>query len=299
MAEKKITQADINSVYWRSFYDMGAINYERFQSLGYLFAFQKVFHKLYDDDPAKMKRALKRHLEMFNTMPLLIPPIQGTTLALEEKIANAGPDEDTTELEDSVNNIKVGLMGPFAGIGDSLGWGTFRPIACSIGASMAAAGSVLGPIVTFIIWNVFNFAFRYISLVYGYKMGTSMLSTIKSSNIVDKISTGASVLGLMVLGVLTASWVSLNTGLQITVTGNAYVTDAAGNTTLQEGVEITTKIQEVLDGLIPSILPLCLVMFMASLMKKGWTTTKLIVLVFAIALVSTLIAQFTGVVIFC
>lgn len=297
MAEKKITQSDINSVYWRSFFDMGAINYERFQTLGYIFAFQKVFKKLYGDDKEKMTRACLRHMEMFNTMPLFIPVIQGTTLALEEKIANAGPDEDTQELEDAVNNIKVGLMGPFAGIGDSLGWGTIRPIVCALGASMAATGSVAGPIVTLVLWNVFNFAFRYYTLVYGYKAGTSMLSTIKSSNIVEKISTGASVLGLMILGVLTASWVNLKTGISFTVEGVALETQADG-TVVETVKTITTSIQEELDKLIPGILPLCLVLFLAQLMKKGWTTTKLIVLVFAIALVSTLISVFTGVTIF-
>ena len=292
MAEKKITQSDINSVFWRSFFDMGAINYERFQTLGYLFAFQKVFHKLYDDDKEKMTRACLRHMEMFNTMPLLIPPIQGTTLAIEEKIANAAPGEDTQELEDSVNNIKVGLMGPFAGIGDSLGWGTVRPIVCSIGASMAAGGSIVGPIFTLVAWNLFNFGLRYYGLVYGYKMGTNMLSTIRSTNIIEKLSTGASVLGLMVLGVLTASWVSLGTGITFTVTGEEYV----GNELVEKVV--TTNIQAELDALMPSMLPLGLVMFLASLMKKGWTTTKLIGLVFGIALVSTLIALFTGVKIF-
>ena len=293
MAEKKITQSDINSVFWRSFFDMGAINYERFQTLGYLFAFQKVFKKLYGDDKEKMTRACLRHMEMFNTMPLLIPPIQGTTLALEEKIANAAPGEDTQEMEDSVNNIKVGLMGPFAGIGDSLGWGTARPIVCSIGASMAAGGSIVGPIFTLIAWNIFNFCLRYYGLVYGYKMGTSMLTTLKSTNIIEKISTGASVLGLMVLGVLTASWVSLKTGIHFEVEGKEY--NEVGE--LVEKV-IDTKIQDVLDSLMPGLLPLGLVMFLASLMKKGWTTTKLIALVFGIAGVSTAVFMLTGMKIF-
>jgi mannose/fructose/N-acetylgalactosamine-specific phosphotransferase system component IID len=297
MAEKKITQSDIMSVYWRSFFDMASINYERFQALPYLFTFQKVFKKLYGDNKERMTRACLRHVEMFNTMPLFIPVIQGTTLALEEKIANTPVEEDTAELEESVNNIKVALMGPFAGIGDSLMWGTFRPIAMSIGASIAASGSVAGPVVALILWNVVNFAFRYFTLVYGYKAGTTMLTTLRSSNIIEKISTGGSVLGLMVLGVLTASWVSLNTGLALTVEGTEYVT-VDGVTTEQTKV-ITTSLQEVLDGIHPKILPLCLVMFMASLMKKGWTTTKLIVLVFGIALVSALISTFTGVVIFC
>lgn len=293
MAEKKITQSDIMSVYWRSFFDMASINYERFQALPYLFTFQKVFKKLYGDNKERMTRACMRHVEMFNTMPLFIPVIQGTTLALEEKIANSPVDEDTAELEESVNNIKVALMGPFAGIGDSLMWGTFRPIAMSIGASMAAQGSVAGPIVALVLWNVVNFAFRYFTLVYGYKAGTTMLTTLRTSNIIEKISTAGSVLGLMVLGVLTAAWVSVHTGLELVVEGTKYVTVDGVTTEVAETV--TTNIQSVLDGIHKGILPVCMVMLMASLMKKGWTTTKLIVLVFGLALVSAIISVYLGV----
>lgn len=299
MAEKKITQSDIMSVYWRSFFDMASINYERFQALPYLFTFQKVFKKLYGDNKERMTRACLRHVEMFNTMPLFIPVIQGTTLALEEKIANTPVEEDTTELEESVNTIKVALMGPFAGIGDSLMWGTFRPIAMSIGASIAASGSVAGPFIALIIWNIVNFSFRYFTLVYGYKAGTTMLADLRSSNIIEKVSTAGSVLGLMVLGVLTASWVSLSTGLELTVEGTKYFTDPETGITTEVPEIVKTNIQSVLDGIHPKVLPLALVMFMASLMKKGWTTTKLIVLVFGIALVSAVISTFTGVVIFC
>ena len=143
MAEKKITQSDIMSVYWRSFFDMASINYERFQALPYLFTFQKVFKKLYGDNKERMTRACLRHVEMFNTMPLFIPVIQGTTLALEEKIANTPVEEDTAELEESVNNIKVALMGPLAGVGDTIQGVLVTPTFSIIAASMAAEGNPL------------------------------------------------------------------------------------------------------------------------------------------------------------
>ena len=135
MSQVKITKSDLHSAYWRSFFDMASINYERFQTLGYLFSLQKVLKKLYADDKEGLTRACVRHMEMFNTMPLFIPSILGTTIAIEEKVANAEEGEDTAELEESINNIKVGLMGPFAGIGDSLGWGTVRPVLASVGAA--------------------------------------------------------------------------------------------------------------------------------------------------------------------
>ena len=268
---KKITKADLHSAYWRSFLDMSSINYERFQTLGYLFSLQKILKKLYADDKEGLTRACVRHMEMFNTMPLFIPSILGTTIAIEEKVANMEKGEDTAELEESINNIKLGLMGPFAGIGDSLGWGTVRPVLASIGAAMALGGSVLGPIFFLVMWNIFNFSFRYYTLMYGYSRGTSMLRDIKTSNIIEKISTGASILGLMVLGVLVASWINIRTVLELTVKG-------------PDG-DVVTNLQSVLDGIIPGLLGLGLTMLIVYMMRRKWTTTKLIGLIFIAAFV--------------
>jgi PTS system mannose-specific IID component len=271
MSQVKITKSDLHSAYWRSFFDMASINYERFQTLGYLFSLQKVLKKLYADDKEGLTRACVRHMEMFNTMPLFIPSILGTTIAIEEKVANSEEGEDTAELEESINNIKVGLMGPFAGIGDSLGWGTVRPVLASVGAAMALGGSVLGPIFFLVMWNLFNFSFRYFTLIYGYNKGTSMMRDIKTSNIIEKISTGASILGLMVLGVLVASWINIKTVLELTVEG-------------PDG-PVVTNIQAVLDGLIPGLLGLGLTMLLVAMMRRKWTTTRLIVLIFVASLI--------------
>ena len=271
MAKVTINKSDLHSAYWRSFFDMASINYERFQTLGYLFSIQKVLKKLYADDHEKMTRACLRHMEMFNTMPLFIPMILGTTIAIEEKIANAEKGEDTEELENSVNNIKVGLMGPFAGIGDSLGWATIRPILASIGAAMALDGSAIGPIFFLVAWNLFNFGFRYFTLFVGYNQGANILADMKATNIVDKLSTGASVLGLMVLGVLVAQWINVKTVLEIVVEG-------------PDG-PVITNIQAVLDGLIPGLLGLGTTMFCVWLMKKRWTTLMIIGLIFGASFV--------------
>jgi len=282
MAKVTIDKSDLHSAYWRSFFDMASINYERFQTLGYLFSLQKVLKKLYADDKEALTRACLRHMEMFNTMPLFIPIILGTTIAIEEKVANAEKGEDTSDLEESVNNIKVGLMGPFAGIGDSIGWATIRPILASIGAAMALQGSIIGPVFFLTGWNVFNFAFRYYTLLIGYRQGTNILADMRVSGIVDKLSNGASVLGLMVLGVLVAQWINVRTGLEIVVKA-------------PDG-DIVTNLQNVLDNdLIPGLLGLGLTMLIVALMKQRWTTTKLIGLIFGVALVIALIGFFTGV----
>lgn len=204
--------------------------------------------KLYPDKE-RLKESLQRHVKMYNSHPWMLNPILGTVIALEEQHAANG------NMADTINNVKVGLMGPFAGIGDSLIWGTIRPILLGIGASFALQGSIIDPVLFLILWNVLNFGFRYYSLIYGYRAGVNMLRDIKKINIVQKVSEGASVLGLMVLGVLVASWVSIKTPIVIN-TGNS-----------------TLKLQEVLDSLMPSMLPLLATMIIVFFLccPEGWS----------------------------
>lgn len=262
--EIKITNKEIKQVFWRSLFEMSSINYERFQALGFLYSITPVLKKLYPDKQ-KLSAAMKRHMEMYNSHPWMINPILGTTIALEEKNANG------TNTEAAINNVKVGLMGPFAGIGDSLFWGTLRPILAGIGAALALQGSYMGPVLFLILWNICNFGFRYFSLTYGYKTGMNMLKDMKKTNIVKKISEGASVLGLMVLGVLVAQWINIKTPIEFK-TG-----------------ETVMKLQEILNGIMPSMLPLIATFILIFLLRKKITPNKLVLGIFAAALVLSLI----------
>lgn len=262
--EAVVTNKELRSAFWRSLFDMCSINYERFQALGFLFAITPVLKKLYPDKERR-SAAMKRHLEMFNTNPAFINPILGTAIALEEKNANG------VDMVDAVNNVKVGLMGPFAGIGDSLFWATLRPLLAGLGAALALQGSYLGPILFLFLWNACYLGFRYFSTMYGYKVGIGMLKDMKKTNIVQKISEGASVLGLMVLGVLVAQWVSIKTP----------VTFTAGNTVI--------KLQEMLNGIVPSMLPLVAMLILAALLRKRITPNKLLIGIFVVALVLSLL----------
>ncbi|ERM93372.1 hypothetical protein O163_00040 [Caldanaerobacter subterraneus subsp. yonseiensis KB-1] len=260
---QKVTKDDLKKVFWRSLFDMASINYERFQALGFLFSMSPIIKKLYSDDEQR-QRAMKRHLEMYNSHPWMMNPILGVTIALEEQNAKTGSVEET------INNVKVGLMGPFAGIGDSLIWGTLRPLLAGIGAALALQGSILGPIIFLLAWNIINFSFRWYSLLYGYNAGMRILKDIKETNIVQKIAESSSVLGLMVLGVLVAQWVNVKTGLALTV----------GDKVL--------KVQEMLDGIMPSMLPLITTFVLVWFLRKGVTPNKLIIGIFVVALVLSL-----------
>jgi len=271
MAEAKeqrvITEKDLKSVYWRSFFIMSSINYERFQNLGFLYSLAPVLRKLYTTKE-NMRDALQRHVKMFNTHPWMANPILGTVIALEEE--NAQQEDVQKDMSETINNIKVGLMGPFAGIGDSLFWGTIRPILLGIGASFALQGSIIGPILFLVIWNILNFGFRYYSLMYGYKTGVNMLRDLKQTNIVQKISEGASVLGLIVLGVLVASWVTISTPITIT-TGESSI-----------------KVQEVLDSIMPSMLPLVATMIMVFFLRKGTRPNTIILGIFIVSFIASI-----------
>lgn len=254
----RINKKDMRKVYWRSFFIKSTQNYERFMSVGFTFALIPLIKKLYHSKEDRAS-ALNRHMEMFNSHPWMANPILGVVSVMEEQNAQGN------KMEKAINNIKVGLMGPLAGIGDSLFWGTIRAILLSIGAGMALQGSILGPILFLVLWNILNFGFRYWSLMYGRKAGINMLKQTKESNIVQKISEGASVLGLLVLGVLVSDWVNISTPLEYT-TG-----------------EETNSVQDVLDSIMPSMMPLIATLIIIFLLKRNVTPNKILIGIFVLA----------------
>lgn len=195
---KKLERKQLMSVFWRSFGLEWDWNYERQMNIGYCYCMLPVIKKLYDD-PAEQEAAMKRHLEFFNTTPQLATLILGITAAMEEQNAN-DPDFDTQ----SINDVKVSLMGPLAGIGDSFIWGTLRIIATGVGLSLATQGNILGPILFFLIFNIPAQGLRYYLMGAGYKLGSGFLATLQKSGWMEMLTYGASVLGLTVIGGMTA-----------------------------------------------------------------------------------------------
>ena len=186
-------------------------------------------------------------MEIFNTTPHVVTAITGVNAALEKE-ASQNPDFDVN----SINNIKVGLMGPFAGIGDSFFWGTFRIIAAAIGISLAQQGSPFGFILFLLLFNIPHFIIKYYLTVAGYRFGTDIMKNAKESGILQTISKGATIVGLMVIGGMSASMVSLTTPLQITLGETAFT------------------IQSYLDQIFPLLLPFGYVLAMYGLLKKGY-----------------------------
>ena len=242
----------IRSLFFRSLALEANFNFETWQNTGFAFAMIPALKKLY---PAKerMSRALKRHLQFFNTSPYGSTFILGITAAMEEQNSR---DEDFDE--DSINAVKLGLMGPLAGVFDSLFWGTLKVIAAGVGTSLALKGNILGPILFLLLFNIPHLALRYKLTFTGYQAGTRFLQNLAKTNAMDKLTSGAAIVGLMVVGAMPATLMSVKTALIIG--------------TADHGIAV----QGILDQIVPAIIPLGLTLGVYYLIKKNIKTTWLL-----------------------
>ncbi|CDH33400.1 PTS family enzyme IID, mannose-specific [Xenorhabdus bovienii str. Intermedium] len=251
IGQKKLTQSDIRGVFLRSNLFQGSWNFERMQALGFCFSMVPVIRRLYPENTEERKQAIKRHLEFFNTHPYVAAPILGVTMAMEEQRAN-GADID----DGAINGIKVGLMGPLAGVGDPIFWGTVRPVFAALGAGIAMSGSMMGPILFFFLFNLVRLLTRYLGVAYGYKKGLDIVKDM-GGGFLQKMTEGASILGLFVMGALVNKWTKVNIPL--------VVSEVPDPTT---GVIKVTTVQTILDQLMPGLMPLLLTFGCMWLLRK-------------------------------
>ena len=304
MAENKIklTKADRRSVMLRSQFLQGSWNYERMQNGGWAYSLIPALKKLYpnkDDASA----ALKRHLEFFNTHPYIAAPILGVTLALEEERANGAQIDDA-----AIQGVKVGMMGPLAGIGDPVFWFTVRPILGAIAASLATGGSVIAPLFFFFVWNIVRVAFLWYTQEFGYQKGSEITKDL-SGGILQTITKGASILGMFVMGILVQRWTNINFPMVISkvkLADGAFIKfpeGAVNGAQLQEvltamngGVALSpdkvTTLQDNLNQLIPGFAALLLTFLCMWLLKKKVNPIAIIFGLFAVGILGHLVGIF-------
>ncbi len=294
---KKVTlsKRDRLSVFWRSTFLQGSWNYERMQNGGFAYSLIPALKKLYTTKEDRAS-ALKRHMEFFNTHPYLASPILGVTLALEEERANGAPVDDVT-----IQGVKVGMMGPLAGIGDPVFWFTVKPIIGALAASLAMSGNILGPIIYFVAWNLIRMAFMWYTQEFGYRAGSAISDDI-SGSLLQNVTKAASIVGMFVLGSLINRWVSVKfTPVVSTVklSKGAYIEwdklpkGAAGiREALQQqasGLSLTadkvTTLQDNLDSLIPGLAALLLTFLCMWLLKKKVSPIVVILGLFVVGVV--------------
>ena len=298
MAEKiQLSQSDRKKVWWRSQFLQGSWNYERMQNLGWAYSLIPAIKKLYTNKEDQAA-ALKRHLEFFNTHPYVAAPIMGVTLALEEEKANG------TDIEDAaIQGVKIGMMGPLAGIGDPVFWFTVRPILGALGASLAQAGNIAGPLIFFIGWNLIRMAFLWYTQELGYKAGSEITKDM-SGGILKDITKGASILGMFILAVLVERWVSIVFTVNLpgkVLSKGAYIEWPKGNVSGDQLKTILGQVndklsfdkiqvdtlQKQLDSLIPGLMGLLLTFACMWLLKKKVSPITIIIGLFVVGIVAS------------
>ena len=264
--DKKLTKQDLNRIFWNIQSMSFSYNYEKLQTIGFAHCMIPVLERLYADaDKATRIKAMKRHLEFYNSQVNTGALILGVTAALEEKTSE--------EEKEAVVSVKAGLMGPFAGLGDSLLKFTWLPICGSIGAAFALQGNIIGPLLMFILFNIVNVGSKYLFIHYGYNKGVDLIEQSKNSNIIQRISNIANVVGVMVLGSLIATTVKISTPLVIAVG------------------EQSIKVQEMFDKVIPNLLTLLFALGIFFLVKKfkGKHTVALIIGMMCIGVICSML----------
>lgn len=243
--ENKITNKDLRQIMWRSLPMEFGWNYERQMHLAFAYMMAPLMKKLYHKNQKEYTESLERQMEFFNCTPQLVPFIGGIVASMEEKNS-----EDKDFDVSTISAIKTALMGPLSGIGDSLFLGTLRVLAVGVAASLSMKGSILGPILFLLIYNIPAYLVRYFGVKAGYNMGTSYLDKIQKSGLMDKFKEAAGILGVMVIGAMTQNMVVVKVVAKF----------GTGKT--------ATSLQSVLDGILPGVLSLLVLYIFYVLNKK-------------------------------
>lgn len=266
--KRLLDKKDVNGVFLRWIWTAELSNsFERMQALAVASSFAPALRKIYTTDE-EFEEALKRHLTFFNTQANWGCLIHGTVLAMEEQRAMGS--EIPGEM---ITGIKTGLMGPIAGIGDTLDFGTIQTILFALGASFATAGNAVG-IVFPILFAVITFLEARFLFGLGYNLGKESIQKILSSGAINVIIDCASIVGMFMMGALSASIVKVSTPLSWTFGDKAIV------------------LQDTLNAIAPGILPLTAVFFVFWGIKyKKWTITKCLV----ILIIASIVGAFFGI----
>lgn len=265
-----LTNHDLNQLWLRwAFTHLSSMSYEKLQAHAFAWSYIPFANKYYADDPEAKRRLLVRQSVFYNTEPQTGTLVNGIVASLEENIALGG-DVD----EEMPNNVKTALMGPLAGIGDSIIQGIIVPILLSIGMSLAAGGSPLGPLFYIISWGIIGPLISFICFRTGYKLGVGAVDMIVGET-ARRLTDAFNVLGIMVIGALSAGNIALVTTLNIPMGGD------------------WSPLQDTLDGVFPKILPLVAVLVTWWMLdKKQFSPTKVILILTAAVIVFCLLGVF-------
>ncbi len=273
VAEEKqtlVSKKDLVKAWWRWTTAVEVpVSFDRMQALAFGYSMNGVMRKIYKDKPEELKDAMKRHTSMFNINCDWGSIIHGITISLEEQRALGHEDEITPEM---IQSLKIGLMGPLAGIGDSVDQGIVATIPLAIFVPMAQQGSVLAAFIPGLIYIAWSYFWSWTLFNKGYTLGKNSVLEILHSGAIKKVIDIASIVGLFMIGCLSASYVKVSTILEFASGANGA----------------TTTVQSILDGILPNMLPFVVVMSMyLYITKRGPKFIRLMVYTMVIAVVLT------------
>ncbi|MGX8708767.1 PTS system mannose/fructose/sorbose family transporter subunit IID [Clostridium sp. KNHs216] len=262
----KLRKSDLVKHWLLGYSSETCYNYERLQALGTANAMVPIVRRLYKTKEEQAK-ALKKYMVFFNTEPSYIGTvIHGVAASMEEQAANG---EDISAEE--INSVRTGLMGPMAGIGDTVSQGIVYPILAGLACSLALAGNIMGPVIFEIAYKLIMLTMGYSMYMMGYKQGKSAILKFLKAGTLNKITDVFSIIGLMVVGNMAASRVNIVTPIAFNVG------------------QVAVNIQSVLDSLLPGLLPLVATLLVWKLVSKKVKPTYIILILFAVGIVTSLI----------
>ena len=254
----------INSICWRSLnaHCSRVGGQARQMAIGFLWQIMPALNRYYKDQPEKKKEALYRHVQFCNVSNAIYPFLAGLVASMEKE--NSEVDDFDTS---SIVAIKAALMGPLAGLGDSLLFSVVRVIAAGIGISFALQGSILGPILFFLIYNGCTMALRFSLGYVGFISGSSFITYMYQNGTLKILTKCAGILGLIMVGAMTASTVKFTTAISIPIPGGEAV-----------------ALQSSLDTLFLGLVPLLLTFGCKKLLDKNVNINWIMVGIFVLSL---------------
>ena len=268
---KKLSRKALNRSFLNWFYGhLTCFSQEHMQTFGYMLSMLPIVDELYDSNEDTTKNLLT-YSTFFNTEPQVGSVVVGITAGMEEARAN-GEDVD----DETINGIRAGLMGPLAGMGDSLVVGTLLPILLGIAMGLSGGGSVLGPIFFILVWNIGMFLIMRFLYFKGYELGGKAVEYLVGEK-ANAIREAIIMLGTMVIGGVTAMWIDIETSFQMLNSEGGVIVD----------------LQSTLDSVYPKILsPVFVILCWYLLSKKRMSPVVVMLILVAVAFVGVLVGFF-------
>lgn len=284
--EKKISKKTLKKSFLHWFFFNGC-SQQAESMLGMAFgqSMAPVIEELYETKEEKSE-ALKRHITLYNSESQVGSIVNGVVCGLEEANANHASSPEL------ISSVKVALIGPSSAIGDSLWVATIIPILLTIALSLSQTSenmSWLGAALYMVVYPVGTFMLSWYLFKLGYRSGLEGMQTFMSDGKLDKLTKAMTVLGLIVVGALTASFVNMVMPIQIV----RDVFDATQGVLLKD--QVIFNADAMLNNIFPKILPLGLTLSVYYLYtKKKWSPLKLMGLILVIAAGLTALGYATG-----